>query len=143
MDPLIWRVLPVLTALFAIIFLYIGRPNKSISGELSQCSLLPHDHFIIRSKRIISSDGVLDGSVEVKNGIIVSIVEGHGQALDNSPVHILDYGDAVVMPGLVDVHVHLNEPGRVEWEGFSTGTKAAAAGMSLKIEFDTVKTHPT
>jgi allantoinase len=39
-----------------------------------------------------------------------------------------DYGDLVVMPGLVDTHVHINEPGRTEWEGFETATQAAAAG---------------
>ena len=39
-----------------------------------------------------------------------------------------DVGDLVVMPGLVDTHVHINEPGRTEWEGFETGTRAAAAG---------------
>ena len=39
-----------------------------------------------------------------------------------------DYGRLAISPGLVDVHVHLNEPGREEWEGFETGTKAAAAG---------------
>jgi allantoinase len=41
---------------------------------------------------------------------------------------VVDAGDHVVMPGLVDTHVHLNEPGRTEWEGFETGTRAAAAG---------------
>eukprot|EP00252_Welwitschia_mirabilis_P019160 TRINITY_DN4370_c0_g1_i1.p1 TRINITY_DN4370_c0_g1~~TRINITY_DN4370_c0_g1_i1.p1 ORF type:complete len:430 (+),score=105.23 TRINITY_DN4370_c0_g1_i1:579-1868(+) len=41
---------------------------------------------------------------------------------------VMDYENFVIMPGLIDVHVHLNEPGRVEWEGFETGTKAAAAG---------------
>lgn len=39
-----------------------------------------------------------------------------------------DYGDDVIMPGVLDVHTHINEPGRTEWEGFDTGTKAAAAG---------------
>ena len=39
-----------------------------------------------------------------------------------------DFGDLVIMPGLVDTHVHINEPGRTEWEGFETATKAAAAG---------------
>ena len=40
----------------------------------------------------------------------------------------MDFGDLVIMPGLVDTHVHINEPGRTEWEGFATATQAAAAG---------------
>ncbi len=40
----------------------------------------------------------------------------------------IDYGSKLLIPGLVDAHVHLNEPGRTEWEGFSTGTRAAASG---------------
>ena len=39
-----------------------------------------------------------------------------------------DFGDLVLLPGLVDSHVHINEPGRTEWEGFKTATQAAAAG---------------
>src|SRR4029079_16803393 len=39
-----------------------------------------------------------------------------------------DYGDLVISPGIVDTHVHVNEPGRTEWEGFDTATRAAAAG---------------
>jgi allantoinase len=39
-----------------------------------------------------------------------------------------DYSPKIILPGLVDAHVHLNEPGRTEWEGFSTGTRAAASG---------------
>src|SRR5438045_5358818 len=41
---------------------------------------------------------------------------------------VIDYGDLVLMPGVVDSHVHVNEPGRTEWEGFDTATRAAAAG---------------
>lgn len=41
---------------------------------------------------------------------------------------IFDYRNLVIMPGLIDSHVHINEPGRTEWEGFETATKAAAAG---------------
>ena len=41
---------------------------------------------------------------------------------------LTDFGDAVMLPGLVDSHVHINEPGRTEWEGFETATRAAAAG---------------
>jgi allantoinase len=49
-------------------------------------------------------------------------------AWDSAPEEIVDYGDLVIMPGLVDSHVHVNEPGRTEWEGFITATRAAAAG---------------
>ena len=44
-----------------------------------------------------------------------------------------DFGDSVIMPGVIDVHVHINEPGRTEWEGFDTGTQAAAAGGTTTI----------
>ena len=41
---------------------------------------------------------------------------------------VIDAGNLVVMPGIVDAHVHVNEPGRTDWEGYETATKAAAAG---------------
>ncbi|RWR92054.1 Amidohydrolase 1 [Cinnamomum micranthum f. kanehirae] len=94
----------------------------------SECSLLPHDHFWIHSKRIVTPEGVISGAVEIRGGNIGSIVKDkdpHEKVLKG---HVVDYGEAVVMPGLVDVHVHLDEPGRAEWEGFYTGTRAAAAG---------------
>lgn len=53
-------------------------------------------------------------------------VEAHGAAAVGATVE--DVGDLVLMPGLVDTHVHVNEPGRTEWEGFATATRAAAAG---------------
>jgi allantoinase len=43
-------------------------------------------------------------------------------------LQVVDAGDLVLMPGVVDSHVHINEPGRTDWEGFETATKAAAAG---------------
>jgi allantoinase len=46
----------------------------------------------------------------------------------NYAIKVLDYGKAVVAPGLIDLHVHMNEPGRVEWEGMESATRAAAAG---------------
>ena len=51
-------------------------------------------------------------------------------AFDDVPtgVEVVDAGDLVVMAGLVDTHVHINEPGRSDWEGFDAGTRAAAAG---------------
>ena len=45
-----------------------------------------------------------------------------------SALPVTDFGDAVILPGLVDSHIHINEPGRTDWEGFRTATQAAAAG---------------
>lgn len=63
----------------------------------------------------------------------IEIVDGRVRAVMNSPPagfqgRIQDVGDLVVLPGLVDTHVHVNEPGRTDWEGFDSATKAAAAG---------------
>ena len=52
------------------------------------------------------------------------------------------YGEAVAMPGLIDVHVHLDEPGRTEWEGFLTGTRAAAAGGVTTVIDMPLNNHP-
>jgi allantoinase len=63
--------------------------------------------------------------VRLRNGTIEAIT-----AYEDVPSgkNIYDAGDSVVMPGLVDTHVHINEPGRTDWEGFQTATRAAAAG---------------
>ncbi|CAI0589751.1 unnamed protein product [Linum tenue] len=97
-------------------------------SDRSECSLLPHSHYWIASNRIVTTQGVVSGAVEVKEGKIASVVKGEDWKGDSKTKQIIDYGDAVVMPGLVDVHVHLDDPGRTEWEGFPSGTKAAAAG---------------
>jgi allantoinase len=55
----------------------------------------------------------------------IAAVDDHDEAHAD---HVLDVGDLVVMPGLIDTHVHVNEPGRTEWEGFASATRAAAAG---------------
>ncbi|HEX7809927.1 MAG TPA: allantoinase AllB, partial [Thermoanaerobaculia bacterium] len=74
----------------------------------------------LASQRVVIDNEVRPATITVENGKIVAI-EPHGGA-------DTDYGDFVVMPGLVDSHVHVNEPGRTEWEGFATATRAARAG---------------
>lgn len=74
---------------------------------------------------IITPEGKKDGAVLIQNGIITGVVS---RADVPSPFVIEDVGDNIIMPGLVDSHVHINEPGRTEWEGFATATNAAAAG---------------
>ena len=87
--------------------------------------------LIIRGRRVILPEGARAASVHIGGGRVVA-VGGYDEAL---PGHVLfEAGDgAVVMPGLVDTHVHVNEPGRTEWEGFETATRAAAAGGTTTI----------
>lgn len=80
---------------------------------------------LLRSLRVVLPDGTRPADVLIEDGRIARIL-GHGSAGVNARVE--DVGDLVVMPGLVDPHVHLNDPGRASWEGFETGTQAAAAG---------------
>jgi allantoinase len=81
--------------------------------------------LIIRSRRVVTPETVAPASVHIRGGIIAALGEWH-DAPEQIP--LVDAGDAVVMPGLVDAHVHVNEPGRTDWEGFTTATRAAAAG---------------
>lgn len=80
-----------------------------------------HAARTLGSRRVVLPDGVRPASIEVRDGVIARIGT-YDARVDE------DYGDWVIMSGLVDTHVHLNEPGRAEWEGFVTGTRAAAAG---------------
>ncbi len=79
----------------------------------------------IKSKRILTPKGFLDGTVLISGGKILALLD-KTEALPQG--NIIDAGNNVVMPGLIDPHVHINEPGRTEWEGFDTATRAAAAG---------------
>jgi len=81
--------------------------------------------LIVRGKRVVLPEGERAAAIHIRAGQIVAIT-APDEIPAGSPVH--DAGDSVVMPGLVDTHVHINEPGRTEWEGFSTATRAAAAG---------------
>jgi allantoinase len=88
-----------------------------------------HDiDLAIRAARIVRPDGIRPGVVLVGSGHIVDIVDiTEDENGWDGPVVAID-DDCVLMPGLVDSHVHINEPGRTEWEGFATATVAAAAG---------------
>jgi allantoinase len=81
--------------------------------------------FGIASRRIVTAEGMRDGIVLIDGERIADLVVT-GEAPAGVPVE--DVGNGVVMPGLVDTHVHINEPGRTEWEGFETATQAAAVG---------------
>ncbi len=81
--------------------------------------------MMFKSQRVITPEGERAASVIVGDGQIVAI-EAYDFHADDIPV--VDYQQRVLMPGIVDSHVHINEPGRTDWEGFDTATHAAAAG---------------
>ncbi len=88
---------------------------------------------IVRSTRIVLPDGVRAASIHIADGIIARVGaygdDGrNGTASGERHSELIDVGALVVSPGIVDTHVHVNEPGRTEWEGFDTATRAAAAG---------------
>ncbi len=77
------------------------------------------------SSRVVTPEGVRPAAVLVEGERIRSVVPA-----EQVPSHTetLNFADAAILPGLVDSHVHINDPGRAEWEGFETATRAAAAG---------------
>ncbi|MBI1804658.1 MAG: allantoinase AllB [Ignavibacteria bacterium] len=81
--------------------------------------------FALTSRRVITSSGECHVAILVRGNSILDVV---APTEIPSAYTVDDVGDLVVMPGLVDSHVHINEPGRTEWEGFETATRAAAAG---------------
>src|SRR5687767_3736920 len=80
---------------------------------------------IIRSSRVVTPSDVRPAAVHFENGKILHMGEWTDVPAGSN---VIEMGDLVVMPGIVDTHVHVNEPGRTEWEGYETATRAAAAG---------------
>ncbi|MGA5795490.1 allantoinase AllB [Streptomyces cellulosae] len=87
---------------------------------------MPDVELVLRSTRVITPEGTRAASVAVAGGTVTAVLP------HDAPVpagaRLEDLGDDVLLPGLVDTHVHVNDPGRTEWEGFWTATRAAAAG---------------
>nr|WP_321232103.1 allantoinase AllB [uncultured Psychroserpens sp.] len=81
--------------------------------------------FLIHSERCFIDQGFLEATLHIKNHKIHDIYEGY-HVIEKVP--FLDYENLIVMPGIIDAHVHINDPGREDWEGFDTATKAAAIG---------------
>lgn len=81
--------------------------------------------LVVTGDRIVTPEGERAGAIVVSDGRITAVLP---RASAPAAHATFDAGAAVVLPGIVDTHVHLNEPGRTEWEGFATGTRAAAAG---------------
>jgi allantoinase len=76
--------------------------------------------LVLRSRRVVTPDGAGPAAVCIRGERIA--------AIEDYATPGQDLGELALLPGLVDTHVHVNEPGRTEWEGFATATRAAAAG---------------
>jgi len=82
--------------------------------------------LVVRSNRVILPEGERAAALHIRDGVIERILAFGSE--DPTGAKVFNVPDLVVSPGLVDTHVHINEPGRSEWEGFDTATRAAAAG---------------
>ena len=82
--------------------------------------------LIIRGSRVVLPGSTVAASIHILNGRIVGIRDFNDIPAGCELVEADN--DCVVMAGLVDTHVHVNEPGRTDWEGFESATRAAAAG---------------
>ncbi|CAO5164220.1 Allantoinase [Frankia sp. AiPs1] len=103
-------------------------PTRSVPPDLAPARSvedLPERPRVLRSLRVVLPDGERPAAVHVADGRITAVT-----APDQVPagVPVTDLGTLALLPGVVDSHVHVNEPGRTEWEGFATATRAAAAG---------------
>jgi allantoinase len=81
--------------------------------------------LVVRGRQVLTPSGLRAAAVVVADGTIVDVMPFEDAP---SASRTIDAGESVVFPGLVDSHVHVNEPGRTDWEGFETATRAAAAG---------------
>jgi allantoinase len=89
-------------------------------------STAPEFDLVIRGRQVLTTAGIAPREVGITDGRIVALEPlGNGLA-GRTTIELAD--DETLIPGLVDTHVHVNEPGRTEWEGFASATKAAAAG---------------
>lgn len=87
---------------------------------------MPVPDLIIRGPQVVLPDTIAPRSIHIRDGKIFDVTDYDRVALD---CEVIEAGrDSVVIPGLVDTHVHVNSPGRTDWEGFETATRAAAAG---------------
>ncbi|EAU66428.1 amidohydrolase family protein, partial [Stigmatella aurantiaca] len=81
--------------------------------------------WVLASQRVVTETGVREAAVVVRDGKVAAVLPPSEVPAGLPVEHV---GHKVVMPGVVDCHAHINEPGRTEWEGFETATRAAASG---------------
>jgi allantoinase len=105
-----------------------AQQGKSVGQTPDHDEAVPSDglDLVVRGSKIMTTAGLAEREIGVASGKIIAI-EPLGAGLE-APIVLELAEDEVLIPGLVDAHVHVNEPGRTDWEGFASATKAAAAG---------------
>ncbi|MEP6864907.1 MAG: allantoinase AllB [Deltaproteobacteria bacterium] len=84
---------------------------------------------VVRSRRVVTPEGIRPAAIWIQDGKISNVGDWNlPEVASGWPPDVVDYDELAILPGIVDTHVHLNEPGRTEWEGFATATTAAAIG---------------
>ena len=100
--------------------------NEAVGRASTQDTTGTTFDLVLRGQQVLAGQDIAPREIGVRDGKIVA-VEPYGTGL--SGIRVIEVAaDEVLLPGLVDTHVHVNEPGRTEWEGFESATKAAAAG---------------
>ena len=99
--------------------------------------------FLIYSNRCWIDNQFTEATLQISKGIILEIYAGK---YHDDTIEFLNYSDTIIMPGIIDAHVHINEPGRTHWEGFNSATKAAALGgittlIEMPLNADPVTTN--
>lgn len=94
--------------------------------------------LIVRGGALVTPEGVAQADLAVADGRIVAL----GPELEGAATETIDAAGLHIFPGVIDAHLHVNEPGRTEWEGFATGTRALAAGGVTAFFDMPLNAHP-
>ena len=100
---------------------------------------MTHPDLIVRGRRVVTPEGVRPAAIHIRSGVIERVAP-----FEEAPAggQMIDAGTAVVMPGIVDTHVHVNEPGRTEWEGFDTATRGGGGRRRHDARRHAAQQHP-
>src|SRR5438309_1156334 len=99
---------------------------------------MPEFDLLIRGGEVVTPKEVLAANIGILDGKIAEL----GPGLARSARDIIDAKGLHIFPGLIDSHVHFNEPGRTDWEGFQTGSRALAAGGTTTVFDMPLNAHP-
>jgi allantoinase len=87
----------------------------------------------VKNGYVFTEEGFRYASIKIKDGKIEALYESEPEPLKENKANFIDASGCLVVPGFIDAHVHFNDPGRTDWEGIETGSRAAAIGGTTTI----------